>query len=328
MLYLIDQAEQGQRVDAEQIAADQAMRIVPMPKRPPIGRPNHHRRRRRGGPRDCRFRAGRRGAWAQRNRLIASRVSSAAWRAAAAKSLALAGVERMAREELIIRPVPAFVLPALTVASMSPPWAPMPGTSSSGMSPVSFAHAGNLGREGGADDQRALAGGVPLARHQPGDALVELHAADVEELQVAAARVRGAAEQDHALVPVGQVGFGESRPMYGLAVMASAWKRSKASIAYCSAVLPMSPRLASRITGMPGWLVDVRDQRLQLVLGAARGEVGDLRLEAAHQVGRGIDDALAEFEDGVVTPCRCAGNFAVSGSRPTQSSELFGSRRR
>ena len=32
-------------------------------------------------------------------------------------------------------PVPAAVLPALTVASMSPPWAPMPGTSS-GRSPA------------------------------------------------------------------------------------------------------------------------------------------------------------------------------------------------
>ena len=185
-----------------------------MPKRPPIGRPKPPPPRcRRGGPLRLSLCAGRRGACGcQRNRLIASRVSSAAWRAAAAV-LALAGVG-MAREELIIRPVPAFVLPAFTVASMSPPWAPMPGTSS-GMSPVR-AHAGNLGREGGADDQRALAGGVPLARHQPGHALVELHAADVEELQVAAARVRGAAEQDHALVPCRPGRVAESRPMYGL----------------------------------------------------------------------------------------------------------------
>jgi hypothetical protein len=38
--------------------------------------------------------------------------------------------------------------------------------------------------------------------------------------------------------------------------------------------------------------VDVGDQRFELVFGAAGGEVGDLRLEAADQVGGGIDDGL------------------------------------
>lgn len=43
---------------------------------------------------------------------------------------------------------------------------------------------------------------------------------------------------------------------------------------------------------------DMRAQRFELVFGAMRGEVGDLRLEAAC-VGRGgIDDAAAEFQDG------------------------------
>jgi hypothetical protein len=47
------------------------------------------------------------------------------------------------------------------------------------------------------------------------------------------------------------------------------------------------------------FVVDVRDQRFELVLGAARGEVGDLRLEGAGQVGRGIGDLAAEAEDRV-----------------------------
>src|SRR5471032_266844 len=68
--------------------------------------------------------------------LMASRVSSATRRAAAAKSSPCRGVAyKMAREELIIMPVPLAVLPDETVAAMSPPCAPMPGTSS-GMSPT------------------------------------------------------------------------------------------------------------------------------------------------------------------------------------------------
>jgi hypothetical protein len=47
------------------------------------------------------------------------------------------------------------------------------------------------------------------------------------------------------------------------------------------------------------FLVDVRDQRFELVLGAARGEVGDLRLEGAGKVGRGIDDLAAEAKNSV-----------------------------
>jgi hypothetical protein len=43
-------------------------------------------------------------------------------------------------------------------------------------------------------------------------------------------------------------------------------------------------------------LLDVGDQVLQLVFGALGGEIGDLRLEGAGQVGGGIDDALAESQ--------------------------------
>ena len=45
---------------------------------------------------------------------------------------------------------------------------------------------------------------------------------------------------------------------------------------------------------------DVGDGHLKLVFGA-RGRVeGDLRLERAHQIGGGIDDRPAEFENGMV----------------------------
>ena len=49
--------------------------------------------------------------------------------------------------------------------------------------------------------------------------------------------------------------------MKGDSVSASALKRSKASTPYWRAVLPMSPRLASRMTGMPGysaWMCAIR----------------------------------------------------------------------
>jgi hypothetical protein len=42
--------------------------------------------------------------------------------------------------------------------------------------------------------------------------------------------------------------------------------------------------------------MDMRDQACQRVLGAERGEVGDLRLEAAHVWRSGIDDRAAEVE--------------------------------
>ena len=45
--------------------------------------------------------------------------------------------------------------------------------------------------------------------------------------------------------------------------------------------------------------MDVSNQRFELVFGAARGEVGDLRLEGAGEVGRGVGDFGAEAEDRV-----------------------------
>ena len=44
--------------------------------------------------------------------------------------------------------------------------------------------------------------------------------------------------------------------------------------------------------------VDVGDQGFELVFGALRSEVGDLWLEAADEVGGGVDKRLAKYEDG------------------------------
>ena len=43
--------------------------------------------------------------------------------------------------------------------------------------------------------------------------------------------------------------------------------------------------------------VDVGDKRLELVFGTIGSEVGDLWLEGAGEVGRGVGDGRAEIED-------------------------------
>jgi len=47
-------------------------------------------------------------------------------------------------------------------------------------------------------------------------------------------------------------GFTESEPIYGATVTASQLRYSKKALAYLPEVLPMSPRLASAITKIPG----------------------------------------------------------------------------
>lgn len=67
--------------------------------------------------------------------------------------------------------------------------------------------------------------------------------------------------------------------------------------------------------------IDVRDQPLQRGLAVVvGGEVGDLRLERAGELRGGVDDVAAEREQRVVVIDN-VGNFAGSGSRPTQSNE-------
>ncbi len=63
----------------------------------------------------------------------------------------------------------------------------------------------------------------------------------------------------------------------------------------------MSPRLASRITGIAGCAgANVGDQALQRVFGAGRCEVRDLRLERTDEIRGRVDDRFAELEDRIV----------------------------
>ena len=118
----------------------------------------------------------------------------------------------MAREELIIKPPPEAVRPALTVASISPLGAD--ARHQQRHLADELAHPRDLLRESRTNDQRALPGGVPLARHQPRHPLKQfLATAHVEKLQVAAAGVGGAAQQDHPLSGYASQGSTESRPM-------------------------------------------------------------------------------------------------------------------
>jgi hypothetical protein len=80
-------------------------------------------------------------------------------------------------------------------------------------------------------------------------------------------------------------------------------------------VLPTSPRFADhRHLGRD--LADVRDQALELVLGALRGEVGDLRLERDHQIAGRVDDGRAEVEDACRVVLPRAGELAGLGVEP------------
>src|ERR1035438_3399811 len=137
--------------------------------------------------------------------------------------------------------------PARTVAAASPPWVPMPGMSS--------------GKRG--DQARDVCGGLS-AGFEP---LL---------LQVGAAGVRGAAEQEHALALVAQVGLdriqaekGRQRDRIGAVAVEN----------FARVVLGRRPDIAAlgvedyRHAG--GAAVDVGDEALELRFGAMGGEVGD-----------------------------------------------------
>ena len=57
--------------------------------------------------------------------------------------------------------------------------------------------------------------------------------------------------------------------------------------------------------------------------GALRGEVGDLRLERAGEVGRGVDDRAAELEDGVGPATEVIGEPCGIGIEPENLQRIF-----
>jgi hypothetical protein len=184
---------------------------------------------------------------------------------------------------------------------MSPPCAPMPGHQQRHFTD-DRAHAGELLRIGRADDQRALPGGVPFARRLLGDQFIERRVASAEflELEVASAGVRGAAEQENAFLRIGEPRLKRIAAherihghRIGLVTL-EALDRVLLGGAADVAALGVED---DRDAGVK--LVDMVDDRFELGFGAARGEVGDLRLESADQIGGGVDDRGAEAVDAI-----------------------------
>ena len=181
----------------------------------------------------------------------------------------------------------------------SPPCAPMPGISS-GSDGASLAHAGDLGRIGGTDDQAELAAAVPGARGEAGDVV-----------RRRARRTRGAAScrsappglevrqsRISALAVVAQVGLDRieaeqrrQRHRVGPVAHEDLARVLLGGRADVAALGVEDHRHVGRD------VVDVGDQALELRFGAVRREVGDLRLEGETRSWVAIDDRGAEVED-------------------------------
>ena len=63
-------------------------------------------------------------------------------------------------------------------------------------------------------------------------------------------------------------------------------------------------------------LAQVGAHRFELRLGAQRGKIGDLRLEGAGQVGRGVNDRLAKRKNGVRLVLQVRGDARQVGIEP------------
>ena len=125
--------------------------------------------------------------------------------------------------------------------------------------------------------------------------LVEAFALDAQHLQVVAALVGRAAENEGAFVLVGEIGFnrveahvGRERHAVGLVALE------------CLACIVFGRRadvaaLGVENDGNAGVIrVNVGNHVLEFVFSAAGGKVGNLRLECADGMRRGVDDARAE----------------------------------
>ena len=134
----------------------------------------------------------------------------------------------------------------------------------------------------------------------PRHAQVERLAAGFQELQVRTARVGGAAQHDHAAVRPGEIGFDRVRAHVGAdgdGIGAVALEGLGGVLFGRGADVAALGVQHQRDVGVV--FLDVPAQRLELVLGAAGGEIGDLGLERA-RVGRGdVGDGPAEVEDAV-----------------------------
>ena len=117
-------------------------------------------------------------------------------------------------------------------------------------------------------------------------------------MQIAATGVGGTAEQNHATIAIGQerldriaAEIGIDRHRVGSVTLEGL---DGVALGRAADVAALGIQYHGD-AGMP--LVNVRDQRFELVFSAAGGEIGDLRLEATDQIGRGVDDGGAEIEN-------------------------------
>ena len=157
-----------------------------------------------------------------------------------------------------------------------------------------------FGRVGRTDDESELAATIPVAAGQPRHTLIQRLAADVEHLQIGAPGIAGPAQQKGAAVGVGKKGFdriaahiGRERDGVGtitLEGLACVVFRSRADIA----ALDVEDH---RDVGMS--FAQVRQQPFELGLSARRGEIRELRLEGADEVGGRVGDLAAEGIDRV-----------------------------
>ena len=157
-----------------------------------------------------------------------------------------------------------------------------------------------FGRVGRSDDEPELAATIPVAAGQPRHTLIQRLAADVEHLQIGAAGIAGPAQQKGAAVGVGKkwldrIATHVGRERHGVGTvtlegLACVVFRGRADIA----ALDVEDH---RDVGMP--FVQVRQQPFELRLGARRGEIRELRLEGADEVGGRVDDLAAEGVDRV-----------------------------
>ena len=117
------------------------------------------------------------------------------------------------------------------------------------------AHVGEFGGIGGADDEAEFAVEVPLGGGKARKAFVDLLAVHFKHLDVVAAGVGGAAEDEHALALLGAVrqirADGIQAHVGGQCDDIGLKSPVKCALAYISAVLAMSPRLISAMTGRP-----------------------------------------------------------------------------
>ena len=117
-------------------------------------------------------------------------------------------------------------------------------------------------------------------------------------LQIAAAGVGGAAQQDQALAVEAHVGLDrvqahERRQRDGVGAVAH--KGLAGVLLGSGADVAALGVQDHRHAG--GDVTDVGHQPFELVFGALGREVGDLRLEGTGHIGRGVDDGRAEVED-------------------------------